>query len=300
MATSKHVESVVDPMADLSALRTSKVDTVASLLATALLLLGGIVGVLAIIFVIQNFTIKYEIPIPIEEEKVAGRGDHAEGFERDIEPPGSDEVEEFNEQPLQETMQAVTDVASSVAAAVDSVDTNAMASSAGKGRGDSRPPGPLGEGDNVIPRFQRWELKFAAKNVNSYAQQLDFYNIELGCIGGNIPTVDYAAGLVGTPKKRSGLSKEEKRLYFMWRQDGPLVAYDRQLLTKAGIRTEDRQLLKFIPKELEDKLAQIEKAQAIKNGHSTVKEIAKTVFESQAEGSGFAFQVIDQRYRVAK
>jgi hypothetical protein len=190
-----------------------------------------------------------------------------------------------------------------VAASLDAIDASS-AVTAGSARGDSRPPGPLGEGDDIIPRFQRWELKFQASGVRPYASQLDFYGIELGSIGGGIASVDYASNLAKAPQSRSGTSAQENklgRLYFMWRQDGPLKQYDIQLLGQAGVQTQGRQILKFIPKRLEDQLAQIELQYARNNGHNSVKEIAKTIFESRAgSGGSYQFVVIEQRYRVPR
>lgn len=279
-------------------LRTQKVDIVASLLMSLLYVVGLIVFLLFILWLTTTFTWKAgEIII---DEQVPGRGDHAEGFERDIEPPGAEEVEELAEPTLAETLEAVTDAATSVAASLDSVNSDATASVSGTGRGDSRPPGPLGEGEDIVPRFERWELKFQAKGLKPYATQLDFYKIELGCIGGGVQTVDYAFNLAGAPSKRSGTSAEEnkkQRLYFMWRQENKLKQYDTQLLGQAGVQTGGRQILKFIPKPVEDELAQIEMRYAISKGHDHVREIQKTIFESQPSGSGYEFVVIEQRYR---
>ncbi len=86
----------------------------------------------------------------------------------------------------------------------------------------------------------------------------------------------------------------------MWRKPGPLLQYDRQLLQRAGIQTNDRVLIKFIPKELEDRLAITELAYAKSKGIDTVKKIAKTVFESKSTASGFEWTVVEQRYRLAK
>lgn len=279
-------------------LRTQKVDVVASLLMSTFLITGAFVLVLFVIWVTNTY--KWETGgITVEAEQVAGRGDHAEGFARDIEPPGAEEADFLSEPTLAESLEAVTDAVTSVAATMDNVNTDDNASAVGSGRGDSRPPGPLGEGDDNVPRFERWELKFMAKDVKSYATQLDFYKIELGCIGKS-KLVDYASGFAGAPQRRSGKGGEEKRLYFMWRQDGPLVAFDRQLLGQAGVQTQGRQMLKFIPKELEERIYQTEMKYAISKGHSKVREIAKTVFESQPASSGFEFVVIEQRYRVVQ
>ncbi len=280
-------------------MRTQKVDQVASLLMAALVVVGLLVVLLFVIWLTQTFTFTAgDIKI---DESVAGRGDHAEGFERDIEPPGAEEVEQLADPSLAETLDSVTDAVTSVAASLASLDTNADISIDGSGRGDSRPPGPLGEGDDIVPRYERWELKFQAKGVQAYAVQLDFYQIELACIGGGVATVDYATALSTAPQKRSGTSAEENkltRLYFMWRQGGPLQQFDQQLLEQAGIGTSGRELLKFIPKELEERLEQTEMKYAISKGHATVKEIAKTIFESRADNSGgYEFVVIEQRYR---
>ncbi len=105
----------------------------------------------------------------------------------------------------------MTDAVSTVAASFDSVNSNAAANTSGTGKGDSRPPGPEGEGDDIIPRFMRWQLNFSAKNLAGYAQQLDFYRIELGALGGTIQGVDYASSLAGTPKIRRGPGDAEKR-----------------------------------------------------------------------------------------
>ncbi len=282
-----------------SGMRTQNVDVVASLLLSALAVFGLVVLLLFAVWLTQTFTWSAgDIKI---EERVAGRGDHAEGFERDIEPPGAEEVELLTEPSLSETLEAVTEAATNVAASLDSIDSNQDATVEGAGRGDSRPPGPLGEGDDIVPRFERWELKFQAKSLPTYAVQLDFFKIELACMGGGVALVDYATSLSTTPQKRSGTSAAENkltRLYFVWRMDGPLKDYDRQLLEQAGVSTAQREMLKFIPKELEAELAQIEMKYAISKGHNTVKEIAKTIFESQANArDGYAFVVIEQRYR---
>lgn len=280
-------------------LRTERVDRVASLLMASLIVVGAVVVLLLVYWLTQTFSWQSG-GIVVEQEMAAGRGDHAAGFERDIEPPGSEEVEELAAPTLEDTLEAVTDVATNVAATLESVSSDSVASVVGTGRGDSRPPGPLGEGDDIIPRHERWELKFQAAGLRPYANQLDFYKIELAVIGGGVATVDYATSLTTQPQKRSGLADEEnkqQRLYFMWRTDGPLKQFDLQLLNQAGIATQNRQLLKFIPKELENRLAAIELEYARAKGHQSVREIAKTVFESLPVSGGFEFTVIEQFYR---
>lgn len=281
-------------------LQTQKVDIVASLLLASLYVIGMLVFLLFVIWLTQTWTFNAG-EIKVAAENAAGRGDRPEGFERDIEPPGAEEIEELLEPTLAETLEAVTEAASTVAASLDSINSSANASTNGTGRGDNRPPGPLGEGDDVVPRSERWDLKFQAKGLAPYASQLDFYGIELGCVGGGIQTVDYASRLSSSPQKRSGTSAEEnkrQRLFFMWREENKLKQFDRQLLTRAGVPTQGRQLLKFLTKSLEETLYQTEMRYAISKGHESVTEIQKTVFESRAKSDGgYEFVVIEQRYR---
>lgn len=281
-------------------LKTQKVDVVASGLMAALMVLGLIAFLLFLIWLTEVWTWGPG-ELVIEAENIAGRGDHAAGFERDIEPPGAEEIVDLTEPTLEQTLEAVTDAATSVAASIDSIDSQSAAASHGTGVGDSRPPGPLGEGDDIVPRYERWELKFQAKGIRPYAQQLDFFNIELACIGGGVQTVDYATNVASSPQTRSGTSAAENklgRLYFMWRNNSPLKQFDEQLLGQAGVRTSGRQILKFIPKSLEAQLEQLEKRAFLDAGKTTIRQVAKTIFQSEASASGgYEFKVIEQRYR---
>jgi len=285
--------------AQRKSLRKTKFDSVSSMLFAVLVL----VGVCAFMLFIIWWDSRVYIPVKTLAmiiENPAGRGENAEGFERDFEPPGAEEVEALAEPTMADTIAAVTDAVSSVAASLDTTNTNSASSTTGTGKGDSRPPGPEGEGEDIVPRSERWQLNFTAKSASNYAQQLDFYKIELAALGGTIQGVDYASQLSGTPKIRHGDSATEKRLYFMWTTESPLKRFDQQLLQKAGVPLSGRQMLKFLEPGLENLLANIELEFSTKAGHPSVTEIAKTIFESRPGGGGYEFVVVDQRYRKPK
>jgi hypothetical protein len=300
-----HTESldsmVESRQAEREKLRISRFDIVTSFFMALILFIGTFALMLFIIWLTSRWTFP---PLPIQPliENPAGRGENPEGFERDFEPPGAEEVEELMEPTLQDTIEAVTDAVSTVAAALVTSDTQAVATTQGTGAGDSRPPGPPGEGEDIIPRFERWQLNFTARDLRAYATQLDFYKIELGAIGGSIQGVDVAKNLAGgSPQKyRIVDTQAEKRLYFMWNSPSPLMQFDQQLLQQAAIPLASRQMLKFIPKDLENQLAQIELEYSTSKGYPSVTQIAKTVFESKAEGGSYKFEVISQRYRKGK
>ncbi|OYP35992.1 hypothetical protein [Rhodopirellula sp. MGV] len=281
-------------------LKVSRFDSVTSLFLALILFLGAFVLMMFIVWLLSGEP-KVKAIEPIIENP-PGRGENPEGFERDFEPPGAEEVEDLMEPTLADTIEAVTDAVSSVAASLTTSNTNATASTQGTGKGDSRPPGPEGEGDDIIGRWERWELTFNAKGKKDYARQLDFYNIQLAAFGGGGPNViDMASNLSSSPKKSVNQDpKSEERLYFSWKLSNPLMQFDRQLLGEAGIAYSGRNVIRFIPSELENGLAQMEKEYCERKGKKFPHDIAKTVFESSAEGNGFAFSIVSQRYRVGR
>jgi len=225
--------------------------------------------------------------------------DDAAGYDRDFDPPAADEVEQLSEPALEQTMQMVNDAISAIA----SMDTIIAAEGVvgdRNGRGDSRPPGPEGEGVDGVHRGERWELKFTARDRKAYAGQLDAFGIELAAIGGGITSIDYATNLAKSPKGRSGTRDQEKRLFFTYVTNNALMQYDKALLQAANVNIKERTVLKFIPKETEDQLAMAEKVYYIdkRSKDFRISDIAKTIFECKASKSGkFEWVVIDQRYR---
>lgn len=277
--------------------RLSRFDSVTSLFLALILFLGAFVLMMFIIWVLSGEPDPPRIAPIIENPP--GRGENPEGFERDFEPPGAEEVEDLMEPTLADTIEAVTDAVSTVAASLTTSQTNAVASTQGTGKGDSRPPGPMGEGDDIIGRWERWELTFNAKGKTDYAKQLDFYGIELAAFGGGgANVIEMADNLASSPRRQVNADpKSEKRLYFSWKLSNPLLQFDRQLLGAAGIQVAGRNVVRFIPKNLEDVLANMEKDYADSKGKKFPHSIAKTVFESTADGSGYSFSIVSQRYR---
>jgi hypothetical protein len=281
-------------------LRTSNVDFVSSFFVSLMIIVGMFFVLLLVLWLSTRITLTEPPKEILVENQPAGRGDNAPGTERDFDPPGDEEAEDLLEPTIADTIQAVTNVVSSVAASMETADSLQDFTSAGKGgKGDSRPPGPEGEGDDIIPRFMRWQLEFESKDVNDYAKQLDDYKIELGVLGGGVKGVEVVGNLSGSPKKTLIMdTKSEKRLYFMFNRPTPLQKFDMELLGRAGAKTgAGRTSLKFIPADLENELAHIELDYAKSKGHETVKEIGKTVFKSIANGNRFEFTVVSQRYR---
>ncbi len=276
----------------------SAYDRAASWVISLNILVGATVAMMFLIWLSQTYNFQGDETNVKLVENVAGRGDHAAGLARDVEAPGVEELMEETEPPVDQLLEAMTEVVSTQAATLDTMPA-VFSSKPGDGVGDSRPPGPENEGDDIIPRGERWEIKYASNSLEAYTAQLDFFRIELGAIGGGEKQVDYARNLrKGRPDARRGLGGDaEKRLYMLW-SSGTLKRFDQQLLRRAGINVTGRITVQFYPPDVEDKLATIEMAHAQRNGRDHVKQIAKTVFGVRRAGNGFEFYVESQRYRA--
>ena len=285
---------------DETSMRTNKVDQTSSFLLSLVLLIGLGVLLLGLLFFMRSMSGSAK-GLTLQQERVEGRGLNAEGLERDFDPPGAEEVEQLNEPALEQSLQMVTDAISTISATLESIESSMAAYNAGTGKGDSRQAGAEGEGDKIVPRSERWELKFTARDRRNYALQLEFFKMDIGAVGGGVATVDYVTSVASAPSKKSGTSKEFKgRLYFMSTTQNVLEQYERQILQSAGIPNTSRQILKFISKATEEKLAQAEATYYTEKRSKELRiaDIAKTVFECRQmkKGGGYEFIVIDQRY----
>ncbi len=285
--------------AERERLQPSRFDLITSFFMALILLVGTLVLMLCFVWLTSRWSIR-----PRAIESIAQRTSgtpNPEGFERDFEPPGIEEVEELIEPTLPETMQTLTNAVSTVAASLVTLETSSAEASHGKQAGDSRPAGPETGEDarNITPRHLRWQLEFTARDLPSYAKQLDYFRIELGAVGGNVQGVDVVSNLVGPIKHRRLVdTATEKRLYFLWNSPSPLMKFDQRLLQQGGVELANRTIVKFIPAELENEtLTKLELEYAQSKGYESVTSIAKTVFECKPQSKGYHFVVTSQRYR---
>ncbi len=259
-------------------LQPTRYDRAASLLISTLILTGSSVAVLVVLWLAR----------PPETVRVLPQfGEGGTGHGTNSPDPG--ELDEPSRSELSQV--AVTEPITELSKLL-SRDSIAAVSAIEIGGpvGDSRPPGPPAPPDDV-PRGERWEIRYEASSLRSYARQLDFFEIELGAVGEK-PLVDYVSHLSkDSPTTRSARGSDEKRLYLTWR-GGRLQAMDRALLENAGVDVEGRIQLQFYPRKVEDTLARLESEYA-KDGR--IEKLRKTVFGVRPTNDGFEFYVVEQR-----
>lgn len=284
----------------LQQLRVSAFDQVSSFLVALLMLLGFCFLVLLAIWISsQVWFFPKPPPVVLMPEPEAGGGGNNSPSMSELEEPVPEEIEQTEEPPPDQVLEAITDLASLQLAVVDDLKPMAQGRGPGRGTGDGRGKGPGGDGDaDIIPRWERWVIKYASDSTEAYARQLDFFNIELGAVGGSAGgnNIDYAGGFSsGQPRRRSGAADQEKRLYMTWRT-GALAQADVELLTAAGVPTQGRIVMQLYPPEVEAQLQQLE---AVRGGGRDVRGILKTVFGVRpAAGGRYEFHVVDQFYRT--
>jgi hypothetical protein len=231
---------------------------------------------------------------PVIVESFGGRGDHPPGIGRDDKPLGDGELPDVGEPEFARTLAFVAQAAPQAGQlALAGSDSTIVGS--GTGLGDSRPPGPLGEGrGDGIPRHERWEVHFSAGNtLATYARQLDFFKIELAVLGPG-EQVQYVSGFSKQrPTIRRGAAQGERRLYMTWRR-GSLEQADRELVRRAGLDERGRPVLQFYDPETENQLAVLELEYA---GKRPVSRIRRTRFGVADDRDGYRFFVMQQQYR---
>ena len=273
-------------------MKLSRFDSLTSLFLSVIVLLGTMVLIMLLLWVLTQ-SVAYQKP-PIEQSVP---GTTPVGLTVEFEPPSPEEIETLMEPSLAETLDAISNVTGIVAGTQDST-SNGPKRSDGM-RSDQRSASLPGVGnEDVIPRWERWQITFNARDMKDYASQLDHFGIELAAFGGGTNSIESAFNLASQPTRRINRDpSSEKRLYFSWQRSNPLFQFDRSLLNRAGVATTGRNVIRFIPAELEDDLARLEEDYCVARGKIFPASVAKTVFESRPKGSGFEFVVLGQRYR---
>ena len=155
---------------------------------------------------------------------------------------------------------------------------------------------PLGEGGGPgsgFPREQRWFVRFSdTGSVSAYAQQLQFFGIELGALlpGGKLHYLTDLTAAKPTLRTAS-TGKDEKRLYMTWR-GGSRRGADVELFKKAGVDVAGATLFHFYPPPVEQALAVLERDYA----NRPVKDIRRTYFAVRPASGRFEFYVTRQSY----
>lgn len=270
--------------------QVSAYERITSMLMSLLVLFGAAAVILLAMLLSDRF-FRSQVAVPVVMEELGtGEGSYGNSLEYDV-PPGEDL--DFDQPQTPETLATVAAAVTGRSVALDDLSLGDPPQGGPGGRGGRGGYGnnPLGSGGKP-GHIRRWEIQFLESNTaDSYARQLDFFQIELGVLMPD-DKVAYASHLSkATPDRHLGSVVDEKRYYLTWRR-GDLERVDRELLKRAGIDAEGKPVLKFLPAQVEATLVQLERERA--GGQS--KNIYKTRFGIRREGQKYTFYVLDQSY----
>ena len=288
------------PRTDIAQIGTSKYEQASGMLTSLLLLFGMMTLVLFLAWLSTRIVWTFPVAkVTLEDVGGGGSGNSMSGGDKDLEEPNPEEVPEVVEQKVEQSLESVTSVVSTELVTLDAIGgETSFGHGQGTGTGDGRGKGPGGPGtSDGIPAWERWEIKFSGSDVNLYAQQLDFFKVELGVAGGGIKDIDYGSNFTSpTPSRRSGKSKDEKRIFFLYRS-GTLREADRELARKAGIQVTDRVIFQFYTEEMYQTLLRLEN-EKMRTVNKHIIEVRKTTFGIRGSAGKWEFYVLDQQYRA--
>ena len=193
-----------------------------------------------------------------------------------------------------ESSTAMSDIAGAAAPTTQQFETGGTRNIGQKGSamGTGRRPYGFGGPGAGLPREQRWFVRFDSQvSLDDYAQQLDFFKIELGALLSDGRLAILSQMSQAKPAIRYiARGSDEQRLFMTW-QGGERRFADVQLFAKAGVTVPgDAPLFQFYPKEVENQLATLERDYR----NRTAREIKRTYFIVIPQGKGFGFQVVRQ------
>lgn len=272
------------------ALRVTAYDRAVGAIVSSLILLGLFVLGLFVIW-LTGAARSSQTAVPITFQPI-GEGGLPLGPEMEINTENPGQEEQLEDPELKDSLASVADVVASRLADLDNpLIADPESTERGGPKGDLVRSGGGGTGGTGVRR--RWEIFFDKGNtLDTYARQLDYFGIELGVLlPGN--KVQYVSGFSQPqPRVRIGPADAEKRFYLTW-QRGDLQEADRELLARAGVDPGNRIILKFLPPEVEAKLAALERAYAA----GRADRVSSTRFGIRSERGGYSFYVISQQYR---
>ena len=283
-------------------LQVSRYDRASSLLLTLLCTIGLVAALLFVVWLTGKITAPPQVAlspriITIAKGDDGGNGQAPGGTQLDAPSPDEPAIGQAKETSGVRSEPIAIDVAAtSKAPKIDDPEALTVArqgdrgTKGGKNGGDGPGSGD-GDRDGKPGVSRHWEVLFSKNTLDAYAKQLDWFHIELGIIlpGNKIICAKNLAHSKPDTYIVENAAVNEKRYYLTWR-NGEMQQADRELLARAGVEVEDRLILKFLPRETEAKLVELERSYAGTNA----KRIGRTRFGVQPEGGGFRFFVLEQ------
>jgi hypothetical protein len=282
----RHIHDTVETKA-------SSYDKLNATLIAAIMLFGFLFSVLFLIWLttVFDFSRRAAGPVVLANEP----GDtKPKGVADDVLEPGVEEFPEVEVPQLANALEAVTDAVSSVRASLEK--RSGDAAQMGRGSGYGSREGGTGTGGDGIPEHKRWIINYEAEDITSYAQQLSYFNIDIGVIHqtrNDIWRVNDAGGAAKVIQ--TDREKEKLTLRFAHKKQR-MQRWDEELARRNGVNLSNTITNQFYPESTRQIIRQAE-ATALQAAGRELRQVRNTIFKVEAGGNGYVFTVVDILYR---
>ena len=281
---------LIDP-ADVALTKDDVYDRFASLLSSLLIFASISMAILLGLWLSTGLA-KKKTSVAVQLNKFGDLGGLSNNarLDPDVVTPGY-EVE-FDEPTFADAVESVADTISAQTTlfANPGAQRSDSVLTVGQRLGDGSAPG---QGAGRLGQRRHWEVQFHdQRSLQTYAQQLDYFQIELAVMqpGGNVMYFSRLADPI--PGIRQELASNEQRYYLTWLRP-ELQTADRELIAKTGMTVGDKQIImKFLPLELEQLLVQLEREAA----GDRLPRLRATYFAIRQTGRDYVFYVTRQSF----
>lgn len=279
----------------------SKVETTASafdmvnaFLIASIAVVGTLVTVLFLIWLTMLLANRTTETLFIPDTSFGN--EKPEGFADDVYEPGVEEFPEVDVPQLADAIEATSEAVSTVRANLEARDGDAQEMGKGKGFG-SREGGPGTGNSKIVPEHKRWKVEYDTPDINKYASQLAFFNIDIGVVSNTSNDVirltqpGPGASIVQTDR-----AAEKSSLYFV-HEKVQLRRWDEALFKrKQSIDMAEKFSVQFYPESLRQILRSVEGGYLQSQGKD-LADVRRTRFKVIEGGNGFAFEVAEVDYQ---
>lgn len=265
-------------------------DRVSAAIVAGILLFGFMLLVLFSIWlkpaVDQPITIRPDFPKPGETltlEKVESK---------DFLEPG---VQEFPEIAVSQLAQMLPAISAAVSTVQGSPELKVVSKSkTGPGKPQRR-PSPIPSSPNWTPIHERWSIQFQADDIDDYARQLSFFNIDVAAIHQSKNSIWRINDVAGANQVVVTSRQQENQTLRFQHKKSQMRRWDRELCERAGVEVTDTIQSHFYPVSTQRELEKIESI-AVAQAKRQLKDVRKTTFKAIEKGNGFSFEVAEILY----
>ncbi len=161
------------------------------------------------------------------------------------------------------------------------------------------PPGDPNGPPNIknvhVERQLLWTMNFNTHDGVDYAKQLQDMGAKVAVPLKGEKTTYLLIKDLAKPKKTESV-EDLSNLNLIWWTDDKARSVE-ELAKTLEIKPVPSIIIAFFPRDLEDRLAEMELAYAKKNDHKSVDEIAETTFQVKRSKNKYEPVVVDQKYK---